>query len=291
MRAREFIREQVASLAAPVVAPALAPIKQAVGNVTKDFVKGATTKMPDTAALIKQAKQGPGTATGIGLDKANDAWGYTQAGGDEWIASQARQNLTGRAIQGVAKTITPDKAALRAATDSPVKSAVMKAAPRTLGMLGTAVRTGTGLAPTLMTYSKELGPETPKVGPYRGSELSPLTGGPWTREELDAFNDIYANWKPEYDPKSKEMLAKYDSDNPIRTAIRNKTGIELPFGSPTDAFIDPKYNPGKHLPKLVNDPLEKDVKQAQADRMEIYNLRRDIERQQSEIDNRKPNVK
>jgi hypothetical protein len=291
MRAREFIREQVASLAAPVVAPVLAPVKQAVGNVTKDFFKGAATKMPDTAALIKQAKKGPGTATGIGVDKANDAWGYGQAGGDEWIASQARQNIAGRAIQGVAKTITPDKAALRAAADSPIKNAVIKAAPRTLGMVGGAVRTGTALGPTLMTYSKDLGPETPKEGPYRGSEFNPLTGAPWTRDELDAFNARYAGWKPEYDAKGKEILAKYDADNPIRTAFRNKLDIELPFGNPKDAFFDPKYNPGKHVPKIVNDPLEKDVKQSQADRMEIYNLQRDIARQQAEIDSRKPNVK
>ncbi len=262
MRAREFIREQVASLAAPVVAPALAPIKQAVGNVTKDFVKGATTKMPSVQTAMKQAGTTPGKA-GVVADKANDAWGYTQAG-DTFAQDQLTQNLIGRSIQGVAKSVTPDKAALRAAADSPIKNTLIKAAPRTLGAIGTAVRTGTGLAPTLMLHSPETGPKNvPRTGPWKGMELNPIpnpkTGvrEPFTASDIEAYNQLYPQgWKPEYDEKGKEVQKRYDKDNPIRTAIRNKTSIELPFGdSDVEVFNNPKYNPDKHDPKVTNDPL------------------------------------
>lgn len=39
----------------------------------------------------------------------------------------------------------------------------------------------------LATFSPELGPHVPKSGPYRGMEINPRTGRPWSPEELSAI--------------------------------------------------------------------------------------------------------
>lgn len=40
----------------------------------------------------------------------------------------------------------------------------------------------------LATYSPELGPQTPQQGRMRGMEINPMTGRPWTKEQLAAYN-------------------------------------------------------------------------------------------------------
>jgi hypothetical protein len=40
----------------------------------------------------------------------------------------------------------------------------------------------------LATYSPELGPPVPQQGRMRGMEINPMTGRPWTKEQLAAYN-------------------------------------------------------------------------------------------------------
>ena len=40
----------------------------------------------------------------------------------------------------------------------------------------------------MATYSPELGPPVPQVGRMRGMEINPMTGRPWTPEQLKAYN-------------------------------------------------------------------------------------------------------
>jgi len=40
----------------------------------------------------------------------------------------------------------------------------------------------------MATYSPELGPPVPQVGRMRGMEINPMTGRPWTKEQLQAYN-------------------------------------------------------------------------------------------------------
>jgi hypothetical protein len=39
----------------------------------------------------------------------------------------------------------------------------------------------------MATYSPELGPKTPQVGRMRGMEINPLTGRPWTPEQINQY--------------------------------------------------------------------------------------------------------
>jgi hypothetical protein len=47
-------------------------------------------------------------------------------------------------------------------------------------------KVGTGLAAA--TYSPETGPSTPQVGRMRGMEINPLTGRPWTRDQIAQYS-------------------------------------------------------------------------------------------------------
>jgi hypothetical protein len=44
-----------------------------------------------------------------------------------------------------------------------------------------------GTAASLALYPSSLGPPVPQSGPYRGMEMNPNTGRPWTRQELEAL--------------------------------------------------------------------------------------------------------
>lgn len=49
----------------------------------------------------------------------------------------------------------------------------------------TLAKGATGLQ--LATYSPELGPKTPQVGRMRGMEINPMTGRPWTPDQIKAY--------------------------------------------------------------------------------------------------------
>jgi hypothetical protein len=40
----------------------------------------------------------------------------------------------------------------------------------------------------LATYSQELGPQTPQVGRMKGMEINPITGRPWTQQQLAQYS-------------------------------------------------------------------------------------------------------
>jgi hypothetical protein len=40
----------------------------------------------------------------------------------------------------------------------------------------------------LATYSQDLGPQTPQVGRMRGMEINPMTGRPWTKEQIAQYS-------------------------------------------------------------------------------------------------------
>jgi len=44
-----------------------------------------------------------------------------------------------------------------------------------------------GIPAILGTYSRPLGPPTPQTGQYRGMEINPQTGRPWTAQELQQY--------------------------------------------------------------------------------------------------------
>lgn len=44
-----------------------------------------------------------------------------------------------------------------------------------------------GVLGSLATYSPELGPKTPQAGRMRGMEINPLTGAPWTAEQIAQY--------------------------------------------------------------------------------------------------------
>ena len=38
-----------------------------------------------------------------------------------------------------------------------------------------------------LTYSPELGPKTPQTGRMRGMEINPMTGRPWTPDQIRMY--------------------------------------------------------------------------------------------------------
>jgi hypothetical protein len=43
------------------------------------------------------------------------------------------------------------------------------------------------VGPGMAMYSGELGPKTPQVGRMRGMEINPLTGRPWTPDQIKQY--------------------------------------------------------------------------------------------------------
>jgi hypothetical protein len=60
------------------------------------------------------------------------------------------------------------------------------AAEKVIQNAGTLAKTGMGIS--AMTYSAPLGPQVPNQGPYRGMEINPMSGRPWTPQELAQIN-------------------------------------------------------------------------------------------------------
>jgi hypothetical protein len=52
-------------------------------------------------------------------------------------------------------------------------------------VLGNIAKGGVGLG--LAGYSGDLGPAVPSVGRLKGSEINPLTGAPWTKEQIQQY--------------------------------------------------------------------------------------------------------
>jgi hypothetical protein len=52
-------------------------------------------------------------------------------------------------------------------------------------VLGNMVKGGVGAG--LAMYSPDLGPAVPSVGRLKGSEINPLTGAPWTKEQIQQY--------------------------------------------------------------------------------------------------------
>jgi hypothetical protein len=60
------------------------------------------------------------------------------------------------------------------------------AAERVIQNAGNLAKAGIGVG--AMTYSAPLGPQVPMQGPYRGMEINPMSGRPWTPQELAQIN-------------------------------------------------------------------------------------------------------
>lgn len=259
MRAREFITNEQA--AAALASPVMAPVKTAVKDT---IVKGASNAFN----AVKNAAKAPGYDKGLvgGADRAFDASQYAQQGANINSKNKAFSPVdfaADQAIQrgvGTGATLAGDKA-LQGLASKGIEKGAMTWGPKALGIAGNAIKTGTGVVGTgiaLASHSPDLGPkDIPTAGPWKGMELNPRSGKPFTPADIEAYKRIYPdNWKPEYDAKGQEVKKRYDQDNPIRTWTRDKTGIDLPFGdSDTEVFNNPKYNPDKHDPKVANDPL------------------------------------
>jgi hypothetical protein len=78
-----------------------------------------------------------------------------------------------------------EQAAVRAPTMLDKTTAMIRqlAANKVVQNLGKGM---TGLQ--MATYSPELGPQTPQTGRMRGSEINPMTGRPWTKEQLAQYS-------------------------------------------------------------------------------------------------------
>jgi len=66
------------------------------------------------------------------------------------------------------------------------KQVVQQLALSKLGPLAANLAKGANVA-SLATYSSDLGPAVPQVGRMKGMEINPLTGAPWTREQIAQY--------------------------------------------------------------------------------------------------------
>lgn len=66
------------------------------------------------------------------------------------------------------------------------KQVVQQLALSKLAPMATNLLKGANVA-SLATYSSDLGPAVPQVGRMKGMEINPLTGAPWTREQIAQY--------------------------------------------------------------------------------------------------------
>lgn len=136
-----------------------------------------TQNVPQTRAPIPGpvAPQGMPAAAPAQVAQAVEQPNVIQRGMD--MASKVRQAAAQR-IAGFAPQV-----AEAAGTVGRTVAPALGAAGRALSAANPYITAAQGL-----TYSKNLGPDVPMKGPYRGMEINPNTGRPWSKPELDLIN-------------------------------------------------------------------------------------------------------
>ena len=115
----------------------------------------------------------------------------SQQQAQKMAAQQAAQNQPGIIQQGMDYASKIRQLAYEKALQGArgVGTAIEAAAPTAEAIasrMAPYVKAGGALG--AMTYSAPLGPQVPMQGPYKGMEINPMSGRPWTPQELQQIN-------------------------------------------------------------------------------------------------------
>ena len=113
-------------------------------------------------------------------------------------APQMRMPTPGTVSGPVAPTATPSMAsrvqaaAAQRISNLPAMGEIMGGAMRTAGRI---------LGPASLAFeSRDLGPKTPQTGRMRGMEINPLTGAPWTPQQIAQYEANPAQYDAQMAP-------------------------------------------------------------------------------------------
>jgi len=202
----------------PAPTTQITPVETSAGSIgTQAGLAAAPYAIPAAGAL----------AAGAYGNKLYNAWDASakaaQSLADAKLASEAgiAERAAQRAGQGAAQVARPvaPVGAPAAAPIAPVAPAAPVAAPQAAaaaeqGVMSRAsdivkrlaldkvmpglARAGVGAGAAL--YSPDLGPKTPQTGRMRGMEINPLTGAPWTPEQIAQYEANAAQFDAQMAP-------------------------------------------------------------------------------------------
>jgi hypothetical protein len=185
----------------PAPTTQITPVETSAGSaVTQAGLAAAPYAVPAIGAA----------AAGLYGNKLYNAWDASakaaQALADAKLASEAgiaerAAQRAGQAVRPVVPTAPAAPAPVAPTAPMPAPAAAAGAAPQEAGILSRASdivrrlaldKVAPGLARAsvgagLMAYSPELGPKVPSVGRMKGMEINPLTGAPWTPEQIQQY--------------------------------------------------------------------------------------------------------
>jgi hypothetical protein len=104
------------------------------------------------------------------------------------VAPSPILDAQGRPMQAAPRPVGPvAPAGMPPAQGSPGIMERMRAIAANKVLQGAGQLAKGSVGPGMAMYSGELGPKTPQVGRMRGMEINPLTGRPWTPEQIQQY--------------------------------------------------------------------------------------------------------
>lgn len=176
------IATQTGMAVAPYVVPAAGAAAAALGGKALYNRWDASAKAAQSLADAKLASE-------QGIAQRFEQRMAQQAGQN---AAQAARPVAPQILDAAGRPMAPTTPTAPVAPSGPAPMAPQEAnllsrASQIVKQLALdkVAKAGVGLG--LATYSPELGPKVPSVGRMRGMEINPLTGAPWTPEQIKQY--------------------------------------------------------------------------------------------------------